>query len=184
MELKLRDVCLEIRKRYSTELEKRVPEEIEKLPQEYVKNYYSFIMSDYDITEIATMIPTLDPCLKDYSATNMLRIGRALILEVLELLGIVLLENDVRHRHPARLIDELRQTFLIETHERYREDGAHGISLHGVAYARNQVDHSCCAAQLGHLIMSVAVNEARGPREVLVFDVRCRERHFDTARLH
>lgn len=73
MELKLRDVCLEIRKRYSTELEKRVPEEIEKLPQEYVKNYYSFIMSDYDITEIATMIPTLDPCLKDYSATYMVK---------------------------------------------------------------------------------------------------------------
>ena len=73
MELKLRDVCLEIRKRYSTELEKRVPEEIEKLPQEYVKNYYSFIMSDYDITEIATMIPTLDPCLKDYSSTYMVK---------------------------------------------------------------------------------------------------------------
>ncbi len=113
-------------------------------------------------------------------ATEIRRIGRTRILQMSEV--VTLLEVDRGGRELAFLVDELRDTLVVQALEVEREDRTRRIAFHTETGARYEVDGTLVRHQVGHLLFQVRIDEVRRPAEVLGFDVAGRKSQLDTRR--
>ena len=108
-------------------------------------------------------------------------IRRALVDEVAR---FIRLEVDVARDDVAVLVDERGQTVAVQALEVHGEERTVRVALLGEARAGDEVDDAVARVEVGHLSISVRVDQVGAPLEVLGHDVARGEGELLAVRLH
>ena len=110
------------------------------------------------------------------------RVDRTRVLEEREV--FTLLEVDAGRRDVAVLVEECRETDLVQPHEGDREKRPYGVAFQREPAARHQIHHAHRGLEFAHLVVDVRIDEIGRPAEILGFDVLGRKADFDAVRFH